>query len=130
VSAPFAFEFRVRYAECDAQGIVFNARWGDYVDLVATEFTRDRFGSPDPAVTGIDYRVRRQVLEWRAPARFDDVLIAGVTTVAVGTTSFTLRTDFRRGDQPLVTVETVYVVVDPAGRKQPVPARHRALLLG
>ncbi len=130
MSSPFTFEFRVRYAECDAQGIVFNARWGDYVDLVATEFTRARFGSPDPAVIGIDWRLRRQVLEWRAPARFDDVLVALVTTVGVGTTSFTLRTDFRRDEAPLVTVETVYVVVDPAGHKQPVPDHHRALLLG
>jgi hypothetical protein len=24
--------FRVRYGECDAQKIVFNARWGDYID--------------------------------------------------------------------------------------------------
>jgi len=37
VSEPFRFIFRVRYAECDPQQIVFNARWGDYVDIAATE---------------------------------------------------------------------------------------------
>ena len=37
---PFRFLFRVRYGECDAQAIVFNARWGDYVDIAVTEFAR------------------------------------------------------------------------------------------
>ena len=126
---PFRLLFRVRYAECDPQGIVFNARWGDYVDLAATEYTRVIFGGVDPAVTGVDWRLVRQVLEWRAPARFDDVLEARVRTTAVGTTSFTLATEFLRDDNQLVTAETVYVIVDPAaGVKRPVPERHRAAL--
>ena len=40
MSLPFRFYFRVRYAECDAQKVVFNARYGDYVDLGFTEFLR------------------------------------------------------------------------------------------
>lgn len=135
MSAPFTYRFRVRYGECDAQGIVFNARWGDYVDIAATEYTRALFGTVDPAVGGIDWRVRKQTLEWRAPARWDWILDARVTTAAVGTTSFTLRTSFHRAgpavdDAALVVVDTVYVVVDPAaGVKLPIPDRHRAALL-
>ena len=45
MSAIFRFRFRVRYGECDAQQIVFNARWADYVDLATTEYTRVLFGS-------------------------------------------------------------------------------------
>ena len=37
---PFRFRFRVRYNECDAQQVVFNARYADYVDLAMTEFMR------------------------------------------------------------------------------------------
>lgn len=133
MTAPgFTYRFRVRYGECDAQQIVFNARWADYVDIAATEYTRALFGSVDPAVAGLDWRLRKQTLEWRAPARFDWIVLARVSTVAVGTTSFTLATVFTRdGDPaPLVTAETVYVVVDPvAGSKQPVPDRHRAALV-
>lgn len=130
MTAGFSFRFRVRYGECDAQAIVFNARWAEYVDLAASEYTRVLFGGVDPASAGLDWRLRRQVIEWRAPARFDDVLEARVATVAVGTTSFTLATTFHRGGEELVTAETVYVVVEPGtGTKQPVPDRHRALLL-
>lgn len=128
---PFRFLFRVRYQECDAQKIVFNARWGDYVDLAATEYTRAIFGTADPDAAGIDWRLVRQVLEWKAPARFDDVLEARVHTLRVGTTSFTVATDFRRWPDGgrLVTAETVYVVVDPASQtKRPVPDAQRIAL--
>ena len=40
MSAPFRYYLRVRYAECDAQKVVFNARYGAFVDLGFTEFLR------------------------------------------------------------------------------------------
>ena len=54
-----------------------------------------------------------------------------MSTVAVGTTSFTLGCEMRRWpDGPvLATTETVYVAVDPtAGIKRPVPDSHRRAL--
>ena len=131
MSDDFRYVFRVRYAECDAQKIVFNARWGEYVDIAANEYTRELFGSVDPDAAGLDWRVVRQVVEWKAAASFDDVLVAHVRTVKIGTTSFTLATQFRRHgeDAVLVTAETVYVVVAPhSSTKLPVPDRHRAAL--
>lgn len=121
----FRLLLRVRYGECDAQGIVFNARWGDYVDLAASEYARVVFGG----VTGLDWRLVKQTIEWRAPARFDDVLDIRVRTLRVGTTSFAFATEFHRGDAQLASVETVYVVVDPAANaKRPVPDAARAVL--
>jgi acyl-CoA thioesterase FadM len=32
---------RVRFAECDAQNVVFNARYGDYVDVAVSEYYRE-----------------------------------------------------------------------------------------
>ncbi|HUJ60231.1 MAG TPA: thioesterase family protein [Kofleriaceae bacterium] len=127
----FRYLLRVRYGECDAQGIVFNARWAEYVDIAASEYTRALFGSVDPAVTGIDWRLVKQTLEWRAPGRYDDVLDIRVRTLRVGTTSFALATEFcRHGETAvLATAETIYVVVDPAaGVKRPVPEACRAAL--
>ena len=34
---PFRFRFRVRYGECDAQWVVFNARYADVVDIAVNE---------------------------------------------------------------------------------------------
>ena len=57
----------------------------------------------------------RQVIEWKAPARFDDVLEISVWASRIGTTSFTLSSEMRRAGEAdvLATIETVYVHVDP-----------------
>ena len=130
MTEPFRFLLRVRYGECDAQGIVFNARWGEYVDIAVAEYSRVLFGSVDPAVTGIDWRLVKQTIEWRASARYDDVLDCRVATVRVGTTSFVLSTQFRRhaDGTDLATAETIYVAFDHAGVKQPVSDTHRRAL--
>ncbi|MGH9635377.1 MAG: acyl-CoA thioesterase, partial [Candidatus Angelobacter sp.] len=39
-SPHFRYYLRVRYGECDAQKVVFNARYAEYVDLATTEFLR------------------------------------------------------------------------------------------
>jgi len=127
----FRYLLRVRYGECDAQAIVFNARWGDYTDAAVTEYLRVLWHPIDGYPHGLDFRLVRQVTEWKSPARFDDVLEARVETARIGTTSFTIATQWRRWRQEplLVHVETVYVVVDPAlGTKGPVPDAHRRAL--
>jgi acyl-CoA thioester hydrolase len=131
VSEPFRYLMRVRYGECDAQGIVFNARWGEYVDLAAGEYTRQLFGSADPLASDFDCRLVKQTMEWHAPARFDDVLELRVTTTRIGTTSYTTATQIHRFSDGthLADCETVYVcVLHGTATKRPVPDRHRALL--
>ncbi len=128
---PFRYYLRVRYAECDAQKVVFNARYGDYIELATTEFMR-ALGFEDELVTGsLDYQLVKQLIEWKAPARFDDVLEARVCAHHLGTTSFTLHTEFRRADDDalLATAETVYVLVDAATLgKTPLSTTLRAAL--
>lgn len=130
---PFRFLLRVRYGECDAQGVVFNARWSDYVDVAVTEYSRAVFDTLDPAVVG-EWQLVKQTLTWRGPARYDDVLSIHVRTTALGTTSFTLTTELRRHDTDalLCTAETVYVMVDPVTlTKVPIsPAQRLALERG
>ena len=44
MSQPFSYLFRVRYAECDPQGVVFNGRYVEYADVAFTEFVRSALG--------------------------------------------------------------------------------------
>ncbi len=129
---PFRLLLRVRYGECDAQQVVFNARYGDYVDVAATEFYRAVFGS-SPAVVelGVDSLVVRLDTDGRAPARFDDVLQLEVRTLRLGTSSFTLEVDIRRQtDQAAIArAEVTYVMVDArVFTKVAIPEAIRALL--
>lgn len=129
VSAPFRYYLRVRYGECDAQKVVFNARYGEYVDLAATEFFR-ALGYGAELIDGrLDYQLVRQTTAWKAPARFDDVLELSVRCSRVGTTSFVLVTEFRVAGAPalIATSETIYVMIDARG-KLPVPTQMRTAL--
>lgn len=114
VSAPFRYYLRVRYQECDSQNIVFNARYSDYVDLAVTEFLALVFPGRDPFDGSFETHVVRQLIEWKAPARFRDALEISVWVGRSGTTSFTLTCAMRRAgeDAVSVTAETVYVMVD------------------
>ena len=114
-SQDFRYYLRVRYGECDAQKVVFNARYADYVDLAAMEFLR-ALGYGEALGNGeLDYQLVKQTLEWKAPAHFDQVLELTVRASHIGSTSFTLRMDFRVAgeERVLCTAETVYVRVDP-----------------
>src|SRR5882724_10569050 len=115
MTMPFRYYLRVRYQECDAQHVVFNSRYGEYIDLACTEFLRAALPGKRDAMDGtFESQTVRQVVEWKAPARFDDVLEVSVRTSRLGTTSFTLSFEIRRAGEtdPLVTSETTYVHVD------------------
>ena len=127
----FSYFLRVRYGECDAQKVVFNSRYGEYVDLAAAEFLRVLGFEHEIQTAELDYQVVQQTTQWRAPARFDQVLEISVSTKHLGTTSFTLVTEFRiAGDEALIAItESVYVHVDTRTlKKAPIPARLREAL--
>lgn len=130
MSHPFRYLLRVRYSECDAQKVVFNARYGEYVDLAVTEFIR-AIGYGEKLFGGEwDFQLVKQTMEWKAPARFDDVLEVSVFSVHLGTTSFTLRSQVRiAGREKLISeAETVYVVVDEDLKKKAISDDLRILL--
>lgn len=127
----FKYYLRVRYAECDAQKVVFNSRYGDYVDLASVEFMR-ALGFGEDVISGeIDYQLVKQTTEWKGPSRFDQVLELSVWAKHLGNTSFTLVTEFRIAGKPdvIATTETVYVVVDKHNlTKRPLRDDFRAAL--
>lgn len=132
MSTAFEYRLRVRYAECDAQSVVFNARFGDYADLAMNEFVRTLFGNYQNLLDqDLDIQVVSMTINWQAPGRFDDVLCAHVQTQKLGNTSFTIGVDFSRypnGD-PIARAELTYVVVSPASlTKKPIPETMRQSL--
>ena len=109
---------RVRYGECDAQQVVFNARYADYADLAATEYIRALVADYQALLDeGFDNQVVSLHINWFASATFDDVLNLSVTVGHIGNTSFELVTHCTRVDnegkkEAIAEMKTVYVVVD------------------
>ena len=94
---PFRYYLRVRYIECDAQRVVFNSRYSEYVDVGINEFLRAS-GVLGDFITGpLDFQLVKQTVEWKAPARFDQVLELRIAATRLGTTSFTIGTEFHPG---------------------------------
>lgn len=105
----------MRYSECDAQNVVFNARYADFADLASTEFLRAAIGGYQALVDrGYENQIVKLLIEWKAPARFDDVIDLLVSVERVGNTSFTLRTRFKNAEtgNVLAEAEAVYVFLN------------------
>lgn len=110
---PFRHRLRVRFGECDPQGIVFNANYLSYVDVALTELWRDAFGSYEVMVErGVDTVVHEANLLFHASARFDDVLAIEGGYEPLGRTSAVLRLAIKRDDELLVEARLRYVFVD------------------
>lgn len=129
---PFRFRFRVRYGECDAQSVVFNARYADYVDIAVNEYIRTLFGDYQNLLDqDLDIQVVSLTVNYRAPARFDDVLEARTRVGRLGNTSFTLHLEFVRfGEEERVAeADITYVLIQPSEMaKTPIPAHIREKL--
>jgi acyl-CoA thioester hydrolase len=124
-AAPFVHRLRVRYAECDPQGVVFNAHYLAFADHALTELWRELFGGYAAMLDrGVDVVVAEAHVRFRAPARFDEELRVAVTAVHLGTTSMMLRDEITRAvdGAPVAEVEVRYVWVQRAGgEKTPIP---------
>src|SRR5258708_39770399 len=90
----FVHPLRVRYGECDPQGIVFNANYLLYFDVAFTELWREAVGPWQEMVgRGIDAVVARAEIDFRAPARYDDVLALTAQVVRLGRTAIHTEID-------------------------------------
>jgi acyl-CoA thioester hydrolase len=132
MALPFRYYLRVRYQDGDAQRVVFNSRYSEYADLVSVEYMRAALPRPADWLDGtFEIQTVRQVIEWKAPARIDDVLEISAWVSRIGTTSFTLSTEMRcaGASAVLATTETTYVHVDhETFAKRPIAPEMRAAL--
>jgi YbgC/YbaW family acyl-CoA thioester hydrolase len=116
---------RVRWAEIDAQQIVFNAHYLMYFDTAVSAYWRAMAMpyAPTLAALGGDLFVRKATLEYLGSARYDDVLDVGMRCDRVGRSSITFTAAVFRRDRCLVTGALVYVFADPSAQTaRPVPA--------
>ena len=127
---PYSFfhQLRVRWAEVDRQGIVFNGHYLTYFDVAITEYWR-AINLPYPdgvADSGSDLYVVKTLINYKGSAEYDDVLDIGVHVSRIGLTSITFQLGIFREGNLLVEGEVVYVNADPETRRPaPVPDKLR-----
>jgi len=125
---------RVRWAEADMQGVVFNAHYLTYCDVAVTEYWRAiGLKYPQELVdAGGDTFVRKATVEYFAGAHYDDELFICARTAQLGRSSLRFVLElFRQNDveRALIAAELVYVNADPKTKKSvPWSDRVRGLI--
>jgi len=129
----FFDRLRVRWAEIDAQKIVFNGHYLMYFDTAIAAYWRALalpYAQTMHALDG-DLFVRKASVDYLASARYDDMLDIGMRCERIGNSSILFRGAVFRQDQLLVGGELVYVFADPREQtSKPVPQALREVLLG
>lgn len=126
---------RVRYSEVDLQGIVYNSRYLEYLDVGLGEFMRAR-GIDLVQTAARDYfdtTLVKATVEYLASARVDQQLDVLAWLERIGTKSFTFGFEICPSgtEQVLVRAEMIYVNYSVARRAAiPVPDAIRTALEG
>lgn len=124
---------RVRWAEVDMQGIVFNGHYLMYFDTAVADYWRSLAlpYAESMRQLGGDLYVKTSTLEYHASARYDDLLDIGMRCARIGNSSLAFHGAVFRGDSLLVAGELLYVFADPASQtSRRVPDALRAVLQG
>ena len=134
----FGHPVRVRWQECDAQGIAFNGSYLGWLEVAQAEYFRNLgFSIYRIAAAGyFDSAVVKATLEYRAPVRVDEMLDLRARVTRIGNTSLTLQVGIFRPDDangldaaPATVIEAVYVgFYADTGGTRPVPDAIRALV--
>jgi acyl-CoA thioester hydrolase len=107
---------KIRYSDCDPQGIVFNANIARYWDdAIADWFEETGFGGTELGGIGVDVVTARLEIDFKAVTKLGDTLVTETVVGRFGNTSMTvLVTTSRESDSQIVaTGKAVYVFVDP-----------------
>lgn len=120
----FVYRHKVRWVECDPQWIVFNGHYLTFFDVAVTEYAR-AVGLPNVVTqqkTGKEFFARKSVVEYHAPAKYDDDLQIHVRVAYLGNSSLKFILEIYVGDVLATSGEMIYVCVDSKTRTStPLP---------
>jgi acyl-CoA thioester hydrolase len=114
----YVWENRVRYAETDAQGIVFYGEYVTFQDETFSEFLRTiRFPYDELEASGVDLHVVHTELDYHSFAEFDDELRNGLRVAAVRDSSADFEWVCRQADDDRLVAsgEITHVAVGEDG---------------
>jgi acyl-CoA thioester hydrolase len=129
LTLPFVQRVRVRYAECDMQGHVFNAHYLTWFDMAHTALLGEALGYPytELVKSGVDFVVGESGVRYLSPAHFDEELEIRIELEQPTTSSLTSRFYVSRDGEPIAEGFLRHVCVDPTElTKRPWPDDVRA----
>jgi acyl-CoA thioester hydrolase len=122
---------RVYYEDTDAAGVVYHSNYLNYCERARTEYLREHGWSvAELAAEGAIFPVVRMEIDFKAPARHDDLLRVTTLPLRVGGSSFELRQQVVRESDGKLLVELLVTLacVTPQLKARRIPAGVRETL--
>ena len=129
----FHSDLRVRWMECDAQGIAFNGSYLNYMEVGQAEYYRNLgFSIYKIAQHGyFDSAVVKITVEYKAPVRVEDEIEIFIGVSNIGNTSLSMHSEIYHpgSNRILTTIQAIYVGYDATtGQTRPIPNSIRHLV--
>ncbi len=109
---PFQHRIRVRYGECDQQGVVFNAHYVAYMDDATEVWVRSLELDGTEGAPGWEWMIAHVSVDWISSARCGDLLDIDVGIIRWGRTSFDFGFIGRIGEREVFRARSVGVTVE------------------
>lgn len=116
---------RVYYEDTDFSGAVYHARYLHFMERARTDYLRclgveqsNLFASSDE---GLAFMVHRMEIDFKAPARMDDIVTVLTRTEKAGGAKMILQQEIRRGEQLLICAKVIIAIVNRNGRPRRLP---------
>ena len=117
---------RVYYEDTDFSGVVYHARYLHFLERGRTDYLR-LLGVEQGSLIleedreGLVFVVHRMEIDFKAPARMDDILTIVTSTEKAGGAKMILDQEIRRGEQVLIAARVIIAVINAAGRPRRLP---------
>lgn len=117
---------RVYYADTDFSGVVYHARYleffergrSDYLRLTGVHHTELADGKHGERIVWV---VRRMEIDFRGPARIDDILTVDTRTEEISGARIFMAQQLKRGDEVLVEAKVEAAIIGENGRPRRFP---------
>ncbi|MHB0951708.1 MAG: tol-pal system-associated acyl-CoA thioesterase [Allorhizobium sp.] len=116
---------RVYYEDTDFSGLVYHARYLHFLERGRTDYLRC-LGVEQSALLGIDeeglvFVVHKMEIDFKSPARMDDILEIVTRTTRAGGAKMVLEQEILRDGTQLIAARVVIAVVNRNGRPRRLP---------
>lgn len=116
---------RVYYEDTDFSGAVYHARYLHFMERARTDYLRclginqsTLYASPEESLSFVVHRIE---IDFKRPARMDDILTIRTTTEQAGGARTIMVQEIFRGDQPIVSARVVIAFINREGRPRRLP---------
>lgn len=118
----YCLEKRVYYHDTDSGGVVYYANYLEHLEEGRTEFLRSLgVDTGEYAKKGVLFPVVRVEIDYKAPARYGDLIEILTSVEKVGNASVHFSQEIKKGEELLLKAKIIWACVDTGMKAKPVP---------